>query len=45
MEMTFQPMIYFPVGGEKDGLCINDLNTPKLGKVPQKILKVFKVIF
>jgi len=21
--------IYFPVGGEKDGLCFNGLNTPK----------------
>jgi len=31
--MICQPTIYFPVGGEKSGLCFDDLNTPKLNHV------------
>jgi len=27
-------LIYFPVSGEKGGLCCNDLNNPKLNHVP-----------
>jgi len=33
MEMISQPKIYFPVSGEKGGLCFNHMNTPKLNHI------------